>query len=175
MMTRSQLTRRRIGFEALENRLTPSGGAAASFLHGATVFAHKVPKTIPITLSGHVAVMGGSNVTLSGVSGKLGKVHLAGSGSGTLSGNQFEGGAINLSNSSGSVQLFLGLGTAKHVGKNTKLKVIVTAESGMSKYAPLNNTAGTLNIVIPDKTSAAASLKGTFNMVSSTVAGALGY
>jgi hypothetical protein len=175
-MTKTRPVRqRRMHIEALEGRLAMSGGAAALHWHGAEILAHKIPKTIPITLSGHVSVMNGLNVSVSGVSGKLGKVKVTGSGSGSLSGNQFEGGALMLSNSSGSVTLFLGLATAKHAGKNTKLKVIVTAESATGKYAGLDNAAGSVNVVIPDKTSAASSFKGTFNSFSSTAAGELGY
>lgn len=100
---------RRMHIEALEGRLAMSGGAATLYGHGAEVFAHKIPKTIPITLSGHVSVLGGMTVEINSVSGKLGKVKVKGSGSGSLSGNQFEGGAVMLSNSSGSVSPFSAL------------------------------------------------------------------
>jgi hypothetical protein len=174
-MMNSRSRRCHIAFETLEKRLALSGAAAAARLHGAEVFAHRMPKKIPIALTGQVSVINGATITVSGVTAKLGKVRFSGTGSGTLSGRQFEGGSVLLSNASGGVTLLLGTASAKHAGKNTKLKVTVTAENGTGGFVQLDKAAGSVNLVIPDKAGAASSFKGTFNKFNSAAAGDLGF
>jgi len=62
----------------------------------------------------------GSSVTISGLSGELGKNHFTGQGNGSLAGNHFEGGSIVLINSSGSITLDFGSAILKHAGKNDR-------------------------------------------------------
>jgi len=57
----------------------------------------------------------------------------------------------------------------------TKLKITVTAENGTGGFAQLDNAAGSVSMVIPDKAGAASSFKGTLNKFNSAAAGELGF
>jgi hypothetical protein len=160
--------------ESLEGRLAMSGGAAALHASGAEVFAHRIPKAIPLTLSAHFSYSG-SSVLINGAGGKLGKVHFTGQGSGTLVGSQFEGSSVVLSNAAGSITLDFGPGTVKRAGKNTRLKVTVIAESASGAYNLISGSVGSVTVLTPIKNGAVSAVKGDFNNVSSSAATELGY
>jgi hypothetical protein len=174
-MTKARPARqRRMQIEALEGRLAMSGGAAALHSNGAEVFAHKIPKTIPITISAHYSYSG-SSVLISGAGGKLGKIHLTGQGSGMLVGEQFEGSTVVLSNAAGTITLEFGPGTLKRAGKNVKLKVTVSAESSTGAYNMVGGSMGSVTVVTPIKVGAASAIKGDFNSFDTGAATELGY
>jgi hypothetical protein len=175
MMTKARSARqRRMQIEALEGRLAMSGGVAALHSNGAEVFAHKIPKTIPITYTAHFSYSG-SSVLISGASGKLGKIHLTGQGSGTIVGDQFEGSSVVLSNAAGTITLDFGPGTLKRAGKNVKLKVTVSAELATGAYNMVEGSMGNVTELTPIKVGAASKGKGDFNSFETGAATELGY
>ncbi len=157
-------------FEALEGRLALSTGMGL----GAEVIAHqahvlvKSPanRQVPVSFRGHVSVSG-STVTITKLTGTIGRDHFTGSGTGRTSGTIFQGGYVYLNNSKGSVILQLSPATVTQVGKRTRQSVAVVAVESSGKYAPYtgNGNTGTLTTWnIPARPNATATFSGVFTL-----------
>jgi hypothetical protein len=175
MMTNARPPRRRLQFEALEERLALSVGGAALHGQGAEVLAKKIPKTIPIVFSYHESITSGSSVQFTDVVGKLGKIHLTGQGSGTSVGDHFDGGSVVLGNNSGIITIELGPAITRHVGKDTKATFAVIAEISTGAFIQVRASVGSVKVVIPDKIGATSMAKGAFNSFDIPAAEALAY
>jgi len=160
--------------EALEGRLALSGGAVASYAHGAETFSHKTPKTIPIALTYDFSYSD-ANVMITGASGNLGKIQFTGQGSAALAGSQFEGSSSVLSNAAGSITLDFGRANIKRGRKNDTLNVTVTAESGTGAYNKVGGSTGDVTVTMPNRSTAPQTVKGHFNSFDSKAAADLGY
>ena len=87
----------------------------------------------------------GSTVTITNLTGTIGKDHFTGSGTGTISGTIFTGGYVYLSNSKGSVTLKLSPATVTQVGKRIEANGRVSSPvMPTGKYAPYTGNTGTL-------------------------------
>ena len=157
-------------FEALEGRLALSTGMGMGL--GVEVIAHqahvlvKSPanRQVPVSFRGHVSVSG-STVTITKLTGTIGRDHFTGSGTGTTSGTVFQGGYVYLNNSKGSVTLQLSPATVTQVGKRTRQSVAVVAVESSGKYAPYTGNTGTLTTWnIPAGRNATATFSGVFSL-----------
>jgi hypothetical protein len=84
------------------------------------------------------------------VAGRIGKAAFtAGSGSGTLSGNQFQGGDIELSNGQGTIELGLGAGRIVMIGGFQKMNVKIVAVNGGGAYSQVTGSTGSLKALAP--------------------------
>jgi hypothetical protein len=163
---------RHVQFEALEERITMSGGLAHSgvaagevhsppalaapahpdALFGAQAHSRVVPaakKFVPVkgTLSGGpTTVLEGDYFVVGGLSGKLGKVGFSGHADGFFSGNTFKGGYIVLSNSQGSITANLAQGTFATKGKTTQVKVSVVFQDATGAYSLTAGSAGVVTL-----------------------------
>jgi hypothetical protein len=107
----------------------------------------------------------GSTAALTNLSGKIGKAHFTGSGSGMIVGTQFQGGEVFLSNKQGSINLQIGPATTYSVGRSTRQKFSVEVVGATGKYAPFVNGTGVLNKWhIPARPNGTASFSGTVNV-----------
>ncbi len=97
--------------------------------------------------------------------GTIGTDHFTGSGTGTVSGKEFDGGNVDLSNSKGTIELSLGSAYVVKVGKSSRQEVSMAVVSATGKYASYVGAAGTITTWnVPAKPSAAASFSGSFNL-----------
>jgi hypothetical protein len=157
---------RSVAFEALEGRLALSAGMgmAVAAHHADAVVVRHIQKAIPASFKGH-AQLNGSELVTTGLTGKIGKDHFTGSGTGTVNGTQFEGGNVYLSNSQGTIRLSLGSAFVVKVRRSTRQEVSAVVVAGSGKYASYVGATGTLTSWnTPTKPNAQASFAGTFNL-----------
>jgi hypothetical protein len=159
-MTRIRSKRQHhVSFEALEGRLALSTGVgtgmAAASLHVDT----SSPKaTISASFRGRVQV-NGSKLTVTGLTGTIGKTRFSGYGTGTATGTQFAGGTVYLSNSTGSIVLSLGPTEGKAPRQKVSVKVVAVSHN----YAQYAGATGTLTKwSVPARPNAIASFSGSF-------------
>jgi len=101
---------------------------------------------------------------INNLKGTIGRDHLTGYGTGTVAGNQFQGGDVFLSNSQGSIHLGIGPATTIHVGRKSTQTFAIVIVSASGKYAPFANGTGTLTKWnVPPRPGATASFSGHFN------------
>ena len=153
-------------FEALEGRLALSTGVEV-ITHPAHVLV-KSPahRQVPFSFKGHVSVSG-STVTITKLTGTIGRDHFTGSGTGKTSGTIFQGGYVYLNNSKGRVTLQLSPATVTQVGKRTRQSVAVVAVESSGKYDPYtgNGNTGTLTTWnIPVQLKATATFSGVLHL-----------
>jgi hypothetical protein len=154
-----------LGFESLEGRLALSAGVGMAV---ASHNAHVVPmsqtqKTIPASFKGHSQLLGGSELVTTNLRGTIGRDRFTGSGTATVSGKLFEGGAVHLSNSHGSIQLSLSPAVVTKLGGHAKPNVTIVVAAATGKYAPDVGMTGTLNTWnVPAKPSGTSSFSGFF-------------
>ena len=149
-MTRIRSKRQRsVGFEALEGRLALSAGmgAAVASHHAEVVVLRQTQKSIPASFKGHAQIVNGSELVTTGLTGTIGKDHFTGSGTGSVSGTQFEGGSVYLSNSKGTIQLSLGAAFVVKVRKSTRQEVSAVVVAASGKYASYVGMPGTLDVM----------------------------
>jgi hypothetical protein len=156
--------KRSLRFEALEGRLALSTGMGVGVVsHQAHVLVKSAaPRQVqvPVSFKGQVSVSG-STVTTTNLTGKIGRDHFTGHGTGTISGKIFQGGNVYLSNSNGSV--FLKLST--QAGKGTRQTIAFVALEATGKYAPYAGKTGTLTTWnIPARPNATATFSGVFTL-----------
>jgi hypothetical protein len=163
-MTRIRPKRQRqITFEALEGRLVLSAGLKLASPHAHALVVRTLQRSLSASFKGHVTITG-STAQITNLTGKIGKDHFGGSGSGTLAGTLFQGGSVFLSNNKGAIQLELGAANVVQVGKKTRQMVPVTVVAATGKYALFVNGSGILNKWnVPVKPSATATFSGTLN------------
>jgi hypothetical protein len=165
IMTRIRSKRQRsMGFEALEGRLALSAGVgtAVASHHAEAAVVRQTQTTIPASFKGHVQNTGTELIT-TGLTGKIGRDHFTGSGTGTEMGKQFEGGTVNLSNSQGTIQLSLSTAFVVKVRKSSKQEVSMVAVAATGKYASYVGITGTITTWnVPAKPSASANFSGSF-------------
>jgi hypothetical protein len=141
---------RAAGFEVLEGRWALSAGLAVASHHAEAVARTHSQHRIPVSISGQLSVAGGTAATVTGVTGTIGKADFtSGSGSGTVSSNQFQGGTIDVSNGQGTIELSLGAARIVTVGGHQRMKVKVVAVSAGGAYAQVIGSAGTLTATAP--------------------------
>jgi hypothetical protein len=166
IMTRIRPRRQRsVGFEALEGRLALSAGmgTAVASHHAVPAVAKLTQKSIPAAFKGHVQIVNGSQLMVTGLKGTIGTDHFTGSGTGMQVGKQFGGGVVNLSNSQGTVQLKLNPAFTVKVGRSSKQEVSMVAVGGTGKYASYIGITGTITTWnVPAKPSASANFSGSF-------------
>ena len=168
MMKRVRSKRQRpLVFDALEGRVALSTGVGMALAapHAAAAMIRQVKKTIHASFKGNVQFPGPSAVAVTNLTGKIGKDRFTGSGSGSLTGTQFQGGNVFLSNSQGTVQLGLGPAIAVKAGKHPRQKVAVVVVASSGKYASFLGSTGTLTTWnIPPRPNAVASFGGTLRV-----------
>jgi len=165
-MKRMHSNRRRpITFEALEGRLALSTGVgiAAASHHAHAVVMSQTQRTLPASFRGHVELINGTEMLTTNLRGTIGPDHFTGSGTGTVSGRQFMGGTVSLSNSKGSIELGLGSAYTVKVMSHTRQKVNLVVLSGTGKYAAYVGATGVLNTWnTPARPPGNASFSGVF-------------
>lgn len=141
-----------------------AGMGMAGAPHHAEAAVPKLTKTsIPASFKGHVQILNGSQLMVTGLTGTIARDHFTGSGTGTQAGKQFEGGTVTLSNSQGSVQLQLSPAFKVKVGRSSKQEVTMLAVATSGKYASYVGMTGTVTTWnVPAKPSASASFSGSF-------------
>jgi hypothetical protein len=165
MMRIRSKQQRSLGFEALEGRLALSTGmgTAVASPHAHAVYMSQIQKSIPASFKGHVQTSG-SKLTATNLTGTIGPDHFTGSGTGTVSGKQFQGGDVYLTNSNGKIHLKLGPAFVVKVRRSSKQEVSVSVVTASGKYASYAGIKGTLTSWnVPAKPNASASFGGTFN------------
>ena len=107
----------------------------------------------------------GSTVTMTNLTGTIGRDRFTGSGTGTVSGTIFQGGDVYLSNKKGTIHLRLSPATVTQVGKRIRQSVAVVALDSTGKYARFTGDTGTLTTWnVPARPNATASFSGVFNL-----------
>ena len=90
--------------------------------------------SVPASFKGHAQLVG-STLTITNLTGTIGKDHFTGYGTGTEAGKQFEGGNVYLSNSNGTVQFSLASAVTVKVRRSTRQQVSLVAVNGTGEYA----------------------------------------
>ena len=150
-MKRIRPTRQRTaGFEALEGRWALSAGLAVASHHADAAVRSHFRRSVPVSISGELSIIGGTTATVTGVAGRIGEADFnSGSGSGTISGNQFQGGTIDVSNGQGTIELSLGAARIGTIGGYQRMKVRVVAVNAGGAYAQVTGSTGTLKALAP--------------------------
>ncbi len=165
-MTRFHSKRQRfLAFEPLEGRLALSTGMGMPLASHHSDAAHitQTAGSVPASFKGHAQLVG-STLTITNLTGTIGKDHFAGYGTGTEAGKQFEGGNVYLSNSSGTVQFSLASAVTVKVRRSTRQQVSLVAVNGTGEYASYVGLTGTLTSWnVPAKPSGSARFGGNLS------------
>jgi hypothetical protein len=137
-------------FETLEGRWALSAGLAVVSHHADAAVRSHSPRKVPVFISGELSVGGGTTATVTNVAGRIGKADFdSGSGSGTISGNEFQGGDIEVSNGQGTIELGLGAARIVIIGGYQKMNVKVVAVNGGGAYSQVTGSTGSLKALAP--------------------------
>jgi hypothetical protein len=133
-----------VSFEALEGRLALSTGTSMALVWGHARAIVNSPTHIPASFKGHVQIINGTNLEVTGLRGKIAGNRMTGYGNGTVAGEQFEGGNVYLSNGAGTVELGLGASFVVKVRRSSRQEVQVVVLNATGKYAPFVGITGTM-------------------------------
>ncbi len=136
-----QTQKRRLGFEALEGRLTLSTGLAVASSHAHALIRNQGVREIPVSFHGHTST-NGSTQTTSDLVGTIGRQRFTGYGSATVSGTTVLGGDVYLSNGQGSLHLKLGSGVFTRVRRDARQEVPFVVVEATGSYASFTGTTG---------------------------------
>lgn len=176
-MTRIRPTRQRTaGFEVLEGRWALSAGLAVTSHHVEAVVRHHTRHKVPVFISGELSIDGGTTATITNVAGRIGRADFtSGSGTGTISGNQFQNGDIAMSNGQGTIDLHVGAGRIVMIGGYLKMRLQVVAVSGGGGYAQVTGSVGRLKALAPIGSLGINHFTGSLTIPSAAASAELGY
>jgi hypothetical protein len=132
--------------------------------HVETLAARALQQSIRLSFRGYVHINGTKLVTTH-LSGTIGRDHFTGSGTGTVAGTTFQGGAVFLSNRKGNIEFSLGPAFVASAGQKSIIQqVSLVAVSASGKYAQDVGMTGTLTSWnLPARPTALASFSGTLS------------
>ncbi len=164
-MTRNRPTRQRtVSFEALEGRLALSTGVGVASPHLHAGVARTAQQKISASFKG-VVQTDGSALDTQNLRGHIGPDRLAGYGTGTETGNQFQGGNAYLGNDQGAIDLALSPLYSVRVGKKKTRTFAITVVSATGKYAPFLTSTGIITRWnVPARQGATASFSAVFSL-----------
>ena len=162
--------------EWLDERLVLSTATSLSS-HAAASIRIQAQVPIPGAFGGVVSNVSGSTVTVSNLSGKLGKVAFVGVGSGTLAGQGFTGGNLVLGNAGGVIDFKLGRSSVVVSGSTARLTFVVTATGATGQFVKVPGASGAMTLTIVAKAGSVPTVTLTGSLTSYSAAGGkeLGY
>jgi hypothetical protein len=115
---------------------------------------------LPAVFKGHTSINGSTQVT-TGLTGRIGRDHFTGSGSGTTAGNVVQSGTVYLANSQGTIELELSTASVVGAGRRMRQEVPVVVVAATGKYAPFVHTTGVLTTWnVPARSGATSTFSG---------------
>jgi hypothetical protein len=146
-------------FDVLESRRVMSAGGSHTF-HTLLVadmahFEAKPVAAVSGSFKGSIQEVDSGIVEFSGLSGKLGKIKLTGSGVGEISGNQFEGANLQFTGANGTLTVELFGSTIKNAAKGAgTFKSVMIIQDATGNYAgadgAIEGSAGNFSVTISD-------------------------